>query len=414
MNKKEFKQRVNSSGYNKEFSEFIFNFTIWDSENLKFEGVLSLFDYLNNQMIKWNKETISEPGILMDSQNFFKLSRSKVLDLVNGNHSNILGALERVNRYIHDQSKSKIILSHESSLTKYALQFTDKTEPYKSKSLNFITSKQPQFRTKEELIGAILAYEYLYPETEIPKRRNSEKASIASIKKNFNDFIIDSKSKFEKLNDDIENDRSINNGSFKTALDTMELKFNNLISSSETKLNQLDEDWKKNIKGLEETYEKKLQLEAPAKYWSKKSSTFKKNGDTAKYWLIGITAIFAIFLMTLLATAPDKIFDISIKENPSKVVRWSILFLLLVSVLAYLIKTIAKIMFSSYHLARDAEERHTLTFFYLSLLKRNHINSNDHQELILQSLFSRTETGLLKEETAPSMPNPTQIIKTNV
>jgi len=61
-------------------------------------------------------------------------------------------------------------------------------------------------------------------------------------------------------------------------------------------------------------------------------------------------------------------------------------------------------MFSSFHLARDCEERHTLTYFYLSLLKDSKVENSD-RPLIMQSLFSRADTGLLKEDSAPTMPN---------
>lgn len=65
-----------------------------------------------------------------------------------------------------------------------------------------------------------------------------------------------------------------------------------------------------------------------------------------------------------------------------------------------------KIIFSAFHLARDSEERHTLTYFYLALLKdqNNEITKEDRQ-LIMQALFSRSETGLLKDDSAPKMPN---------
>lgn len=68
-------------------------------------------------------------------------------------------------------------------------------------------------------------------------------------------------------------------------------------------------------------------------------------------------------------------------------------------------------MFSSYHLARDAEERHTLTYFYLALLKDSAAKEED-KNLILQALFSRVETGLLKDDSGPTMPheNITKII----
>ena len=59
--------------------------------------------------------------------------------------------------------------------------------------------------------------------------------------------------------------------------------------------------------------------------------------------------------------------------------------------------------FSSFHLSRDAEEREQLTHFYLALKKDTEINEQERQ-LILQSLFSRADTGLLKDDSSPTMP----------
>ena len=49
------------------------------------------------------------------------------------------------------------------------------------------------------------------------------------------------------------------------------------------------------------------------------------------------------------------------------------------------IKAVSKIMFSSFHLARDSEERHTLTYFYLSLLQDSNVDEKEKQ-LIMQAL----------------------------
>ena len=67
------------------------------------------------------------------------------------------------------------------------------------------------------------------------------------------------------------------------------------------------------------------------------------------------------------------------------------------------IQALKKAMFSSFHLARDAEEREKLTVFYLSLIKDTTITQED-RSLILQSLFSRAETGMLKDDGNPTMP----------
>jgi hypothetical protein len=64
---------------------------------------------------------------------------------------------------------------------------------------------------------------------------------------------------------------------------------------------------------------------------------------------------------------------------------------------------LAKLTFSSFHLSRDAEEREQLTHFYLALKKDTAIEPEERQ-LILQSLFSRADTGLLKDDSSPTMP----------
>ena len=52
---------------------------------------------------------------------------------------------------------------------------------------------------------------------------------------------------------------------------------------------------------------------------------------------------------------------------------------------------------------RDAEEREQLTYLYLSLNNEKKIDEKS-RDIILQALFSRSETGLLTGDSAPAMP----------
>jgi Na+-transporting methylmalonyl-CoA/oxaloacetate decarboxylase gamma subunit len=176
------------------------------------------------------------------------------------------------------------------------------------------------------------------------------------------------------------------------------------MNLSKTGFTEFDDDSKKKITDLEDTYRKKLQLEAPARYWRSKSIKYRKDAIKARNILLGMVIFSAIFFSIILISSPDWIFKNVFKGNTTAIVRWSIVFIALISLLAFAIRAITKVMFSSFHLARDAEERHTLTFFYLALLKDTEINPED-RKLILQSLFSRAETGLLKDDSGPTMPN---------
>src|SRR5690606_20459646 len=157
------------------------------------------------------------------------------------------------------------------------------------------------------------------------------------------------------------------------------------------------------LTSLEETYESKLKLEKPARYWKLKSTNYYRQANTAKKTLIYVVSLSVLFLAILLLTSTEWIFENIFNGNEIKVIRWTLIFIVLISIIAYTIRAITKYMFSSYHLARDAEERHTLTFFYLALLKDTEIKDEERQ-MILQSLFSRSDTGLLKDDSSPTLP----------
>jgi hypothetical protein len=74
-----------------------------------------------------------------------------------------------------------------------------------------------------------------------------------------------------------------------------------------------------------------------------------------------------------------------------------------ISFFAFAIRALTKAMFSSFHLARDAEEREKLMYVYLVMLKDRSVELTD-RTLIMNALFSRSDTGLLKEDSSPTLP----------
>ncbi len=68
-----------------------------------------------------------------------------------------------------------------------------------------------------------------------------------------------------------------------------------------------------------------------------------------------------------------------------------------------LLRLFVKLAISAFHLSRDANERLQLTHQYLALLKANVLDEK-HRVIILQSLFSRADTGLLKGDSSPTFP----------
>lgn len=83
--------------------------------------------------------------------------------------------------------------------------------------------------------------------------------------------------------------------------------------------------------------------------------------------------------------------------------KGSFLLLVIISLALYVVHFLAKFAISSYHLARDAEERRQLTYIFLSLRQKDAV-SPEQQDIILNALFSRADTGLLKGDHGPAMP----------
>ena len=96
-------------------------------------------------------------------------------------------------------------------------------------------------------------------------------------------------------------------------------------------------------------------------------------------------------------------------DDKGVALRWTIVFITFISFMAVAIRSLLKLTFSSFHLAKDAEERKHLTFVYLAMIQDNSVKNED-RNLILQSLFSRADTGLLKDDSSPTMPGINNII----
>ncbi|WP_059369688.1 DUF6161 domain-containing protein [Treponema endosymbiont of Eucomonympha sp.] len=154
---------------------------------------------------------------------------------------------------------------------------------------------------------------------------------------------------------------------------------------------------------LENLYEEKLRIQGPAKYWEEFRDSYRKIGTK---WIISavvtgvIIAGIAIFLLT---TLPEQLF-IGDKVSIENTIRWTVVFALVFSTLFYLFRMFMKLALSAFHLSRDANERFQLTHQYLSLLQEKVIDEKS-RDIILQSLFSRADTGLLKGDSSPTMPD---------
>lgn len=152
----------------------------------------------------------------------------------------------------------------------------------------------------------------------------------------------------------------------------------NKIAEFENNINQWQIDEKTALKTLKETYEKKLQLEAPEKLWRERSKNYTIK---TRYWMGGL----ATFIVVLIYSAGSLLVSIhdylqgTINEIPF--ISKSFVYVALISFLIYLIRVVIKIIISSQHMAMEYEQKEALTRFYQALVYDG--NDVDGQEKLI-------------------------------
>ena len=168
-------------------------------------------------------------------------------------------------------------------------------------------------------------------------------------------------------------------------------------------LHQFREDKETKLSELEAIYQEKLKLQGPVQHWKERAKRYNKEGWT---WLIGLVSVVVVTVAILLGLlyVPPESFSLGILKGEPLAVKAIVLVGAALSLCAYLTKTFTRLTFSSFHLSRDAQEREQLTMVYLALVHEQGEANPEERKLILQSLFSRSDTGLLGKDSSPSMP----------
>lgn len=258
--------------------------------------------------------------------------------------------------------------------------------------------------------GYILAYEYqMQGKSELTKRQISEEKSFEALRDR-----LDSKTN-ELIAHVDEFEQNIDNWQSKTIDYTEKAKRvnNKLLHRTQKKRNQEFNDYmasaKSKIEELENTYQEKLRLEKPAAYWNTKASSYKLQGI--------IWSVILGFILLIGIDSFAHFFKLWLKGQSLGIelhsLQGAVIFATILTIYAFLVKSISKMVFSSFHLQRDAEEREQLTHVYLALSNENGAIDEDSRKIVLQALFSRADSGLLHKDSSPTMPGMiTDFVKT--
>lgn len=410
MDVKDFRKLVEASAFKGELNAFqvTINYPHLNSE-IELKGIQSIYKFVYDQVIGWNKLENIPPEFLGSKMHFENL-KSNAVSLASYTEINFQ------NRFNHDFSlfqnslirinstSNEFIFIYDAPETDFLLSVYKKSISSFYGALDYITQTDKNYsRNPIYLTGLLLAYEFKHQgNSEISRRSSSEKLSLSQIKTKYNEYIVEAEQQLNSNLSDAKENLTIHFESVDKLKLEKDKNFEDWFSGIQTGFDNFFTNSNESIKNNEDLYREKLRLEAPAKYWKERAVLLKQEGNKHLNWLIGISVLAAILLFTLLMSLGTDYFEAAFNDR-IKGIKWSIILVTIVSLLAFTIKILSKMTFSSFHLSRDAEEREQLTHFYLALKKDTTIEPEERQ-LILQSLFSRADTGLLKEDSSPTMP----------
>lgn len=255
--------------------------------------------------------------------------------------------------------------------------------------------------------GYLMGYEFDFQNSDICKRSQGERASLEDLRTQLSERKNQLFSEVDSLKHDFLDWDATNREDSTRLYRAHKYLGERKIRNQNRKFNRQVTDWKQAITDLEKTYEEKLKLKKPAEYWSKAA---RKYGIQGGLWTLGIVALAVVGLVYFreffIAWLQGK--EIAVQLNSLQGV---ILFGSIGTVYAFLVRVFSRLAFSSFHLMRDAEEREQLTYLYLSLTNESEMDKQS-RDIVLQALFSRSETGLLAHEHGPTMPGIGDMLKT--
>ena len=227
---------------------------------------------------------------------------------------------------------------------------------------------------------------------------------FSNIKENISDFEANIVTPITNKLKDISDNSEVQ---YKEITTFIEDKHNQIQIQYDEKVSEFAEfkksldDWQKEkhekIKALEDTYENKLSLEAPERLWKKRSKEHQMLAKKWTYFLI-CAVIALIFALVGLVVVIHLYLNRIQSEIPF--ISESFILISVISFFIYIVRILIKIVMSNHHLATEYKQKAALTRFYQALTKAGTDIEKEERLIIINSLFSKVETGLVKTDTS--------------
>lgn len=364
------------------------------------QGVPALYEFILKQIDGFEKyDHLPQEFVAIKKR--FNDAKNTILNLLtNNNNANDQSWNSNLTFLTNN---SPLVFLFDSPETDFLIKVSKENPNQYGGAYEYISGVINNIHNKNYLIGYLMAYEFTSKDFSlIAERKESEKKSISSTRADFQqklgeaetdmtEYLTKANQKFVEYSGKIDDLKNEKDTGYNIWFEKISIDFAKFHTDSN-----------KQITDLEDLYKAKLKLEAPAKYWSDRAKKLRKEGY---WWLSALMACIGVgvcVLIWVLNRLSDGAYG-NIFSETAIAIKWSIALITLISFLAFGIRTFSKLTFSSFHLVRDAEEREQLTYVYLALQKEKGIDQTE-RHLIMQSLFSRADSGLLKDDASPTMP----------
>lgn len=363
MDIKSFRKLVLESPLKDQLSniEITLHFDFLNSE-IKLKGIQTIYKFVLDQVVGWNKIDKLPPYFIVSKTHFesVKADIIRFASYFNGNNQHYFNSEK--DQIQNQLIKSKLnyrnfIFLYDSPETDFLVSVYNKNTTFFNGALDYITQSETNHSNETGYFtGMLLAYEYRNQgESEIVTRRNSEKLALSQIKSKYNEYILEAEQQLNAYISDAKENLTSHFESVDKLKDESNRIFKDWFNQENFDFEKFKDNSYEKIAELENLYRYKLKLEAPADYWKKRAKQLNSEGKSYLFWLIGVSLVACLLLFILLFSLGDGFFDTAFSDK-MKGIKWSIILITIVSLLAFTIKILAKMTFSSFHLSRDAEE----------------------------------------------------------
>ena len=178
-------------------------------------------------------------------------------------------------------------------------------------------------------------------------------------------------------------------------IEAQQKRFDASIERYDQELNKALEKANAELENITRTYDENLALHASVRYWGLQEKYHKRMSI-----IFGIaTIVVAGLVLWGIYEYADHFLSADIKSiHVSKLVTAT----MIATFGVWIVRTCANLFMAHTHLRTDAQERRTMMHTYLALLRRGQGPKEDERQLILQTLFRPSTTGIIKEDAGPS------------